>query len=91
MKKFWTKYEHSTVESWLVKAIHENLDFSLSIKQIPSDSFVQNFKQKYELEFLKMESLEQIGGGDYERQTDNYYTQNHNPNSSSTYSQNLSR
>lgn len=74
MKKFWTKYEHSTVESWLVKAIHENLDFSLSVKKIPSDSFVQKFKQKYELEFLKMESLEAIGGGEYDRQPDSYYT-----------------
>ena len=39
-----------------------------------------------------MESLEQLGGaGDYEKRADSYYTQNHNPNSGSTYSQNLSR
>lgn len=32
MRKFWQKYESYTVEQWLVKAIHENLDFSLSVK-----------------------------------------------------------
>ena len=44
-----------------MKAIHENLDFSLSVKQIPSLSFVKNFRCKYEIEFLRLESMEPLG------------------------------
>lgn len=58
MKKFWTKYEHYTVEQWLVKAIHENVDFSFSIKKIPSSTFVQQFRQKYKIEFMKLQDLD---------------------------------
>ena len=61
MRKFWQKYESYTVEQWLVKAIHENLDFSLSVKQIPSLNFVKNFRIKYEMEFLRLESMEPLG------------------------------
>lgn len=61
MRKFWQKYESYTVEQWLVKAIHENLDFSLSVKQIPSIYFVTNFRIKYEMEFLRLESMEPLG------------------------------
>lgn len=74
MKKFWTKYEHTTVEQWLVKAIHENLDFSLSLKQIPSETFVQDFRRKYELEFMRVESFDALGGEAGEKQTGSYYT-----------------
>lgn len=91
MKKFWTKYEHTTVEQWLVKAIHENCDFSLSVKQIPSASFVKNFKKKYEIEFLRNESMDQLNG--VERNTESQYTLQNAISSghSSIYSQNLSR
>ena len=57
MKKFWQKNELNTVEQWLVKAIHENTDFSFSIKKIPSDNFEYEFRKKYEIEFLKVQSL----------------------------------
>ena len=32
MKKFYNLYEHYTGEQWLALAIHENRDFSFSIK-----------------------------------------------------------
>ena len=53
MKKFWNTYQHDTVEQWLVKAILENTEFSLSVDHIPSKNFVANFKKKNELEFLR--------------------------------------
>jgi len=60
MKKFWLKYEHFTVEQWLVKAIHENTDFSFSMKKIPSTTFVSQFRQKYVIEFMKIENMDPI-------------------------------
>jgi hypothetical protein len=59
MKKFYIKNEHETIEQWLVKSIHENVDFSFSVKNIPSKDFVQNFKEKYEVNFMRLESVEQ--------------------------------
>jgi ribulose bisphosphate carboxylase small subunit len=35
-----------------------NLDFSFSLKQIPSPDFVQNFRKKYESEFMRLETLD---------------------------------
>ena len=58
MKKFWQKYQHETPEAWLVKAIHENYSFSLSVKKIPNQEFVQNFKRKYEVEFMRISSMD---------------------------------
>jgi len=60
MKKFWTKNEHRTVEQWLVKAIHENYDFSLSVKHIPSPNFVDIFRKKYEIEFMRLETMDPL-------------------------------
>ena len=40
MKRFWNEHENYTVEQWLAKAIHLNLDFSFSLKQIPFPDFV---------------------------------------------------
>jgi len=56
MKKFFHKNEIQTVESWLVKAIHEKIDFSLSLKNIPSETFMKTFRKKYEIEFMRLES-----------------------------------
>jgi hypothetical protein len=61
MKKFWTDHENYTVEQWLAKAIHSNLDFSFSLKQIPSPDFVKNFREKYESEFMRLETLDPNG------------------------------
>ena len=58
MKKFWTKYEHYTVEQWLVQAIHEKTDFSFSHKAIPSSTFEAEFRRKYEIEFMRIENME---------------------------------
>jgi hypothetical protein len=88
MKKFWTKYEHETPEAWLVKAIHENNDFSLSVKNIPKADFVQYFRRKYEVEFLRHETIDPLS---IEIYVDDL---NINPASSahsSVYSQNLGR
>jgi len=58
MKKFWTKYEHYTVEQWLVQAIHEKTDFSFSHRAIPSSTFEPEFRRKYEIEFMRIENME---------------------------------
>lgn len=58
MKRFWNEHENYTIEQWLAKAIHQNLDFSFSVKQIPSPDFVQTFRKKYECEFLRLETLD---------------------------------
>lgn len=60
MKRFWTEHENYTVEQWLAKAIHLNLDFSFSLKQIPSPDFVKNFRKKYESEFMRLETLDPV-------------------------------
>ena len=57
MKKFWTKYEHYTVEQWLVQAIHEKTYFSFSHKEIPSSTFEAEFRRKYEIEFMRIENM----------------------------------
>lgn len=58
MKKFSSMYESHTGEQWLALAIHENRDFSLSIKQIPDPNFVKTFKEKYEMEFIRLKALD---------------------------------
>jgi hypothetical protein len=58
MKKFWSSYESHTGEQWLALALHENRDFSLSIKSIPDPNFVKMFKEKYEMEFIKLKALD---------------------------------
>lgn len=60
LKKFWLTYKDFTPEQWLAEAIHERIDFSLSLKSIPSEEFVRNFKQKYEMEFIRLETLDPI-------------------------------
>lgn len=44
-----------TVEQWLVKAIHNSVDFSFSLKQIPSTEFIKSFREKYEVEFTRLQ------------------------------------
>ena len=58
MKRFWSEYENFTVEQWLAKAIHTNLDFCFSVKQIPSPDFTQNFRIKYDVEFIRLDTME---------------------------------
>ena len=60
LKKFWLTYKDFTPEQWLAEAIHERVDFSLSVQAIPSEEFVKNFKQKYEMEFIRLETLDPI-------------------------------
>lgn len=87
MKKFWQKNELNTVEQWLVKAIHENTDFSFSIKKIPSDNFEYEFRKKYEIEFLKVQSLEPTS---YDRDVQRIINM-HDSTHSSAYPNPLSR
>lgn len=44
LKKFWLTYKDFTPEQWLAEAIHERVDFSLSLQEIPSEEFVKSFK-----------------------------------------------
>lgn len=62
MKRFWSEYENFTVEQWLAKAIHTNLDFCFSVKQIPSPDFIPNFRSKYEVEFIRLDTMEPNSG-----------------------------
>ena len=58
MKSFWSENQFLSPVKWLVKAIHMNLDFSFSVKKIPSPDFIKNFRIKYEKEFKRLEGLE---------------------------------
>ena len=72
MKKFWLNYKDFTPEQWLAEAIHERVDFSLSVQEIPSEEFVRNFKQKYEMEFIRLETLDPIVEKSEPRSSKNY-------------------
>lgn len=94
MKKFWLQNKDLTVEQWLAKAIHQNIDFSFSIKRIPSQEFINKFKLKYEQEFLRLETLDPHYEGDNLYNAKNHYNafgvQNGSAHSS-VYSLNLAR
>lgn len=91
LKKFYHKNEHVTVEQWLVRAIHENIDFSLSLKRIPSETFLSTFRKKYEIEFNRLASEHFNLGGD------THHSEKYNSGlalssaHSSVYSMNLAR
>lgn len=63
MKLFWRKYEYKTLEEYLIECINENTDFCLSFKEIPNADFVKRFRNKYENEFVKIETLKNIREG----------------------------
>ena len=44
LKKFWQLNKEIPTEHWLARAIHNNVDFSFSIKKIPSHDFIKNFR-----------------------------------------------
>ena len=64
LKKFWQLNKEIPTEHWLARAIHNNVDFSFSIKKIPSHDFTKNFRQKYEMEFIRLEALEPMNDCD---------------------------
>ena len=65
-------YKDFTPEQWLAEAIHERVDFSLSLQQIPSEEFVKSFKQKYEMEFIRLETLDPAADKSEVRSSRNY-------------------
>jgi hypothetical protein len=89
MKKFWHRNESNTVEQWLVQAIHDRTDFSFCLKDIPSADFESNFRRKYEIEFMKLESVDPIAGPS--KQYSNPSALAVSSVHSSVYSQNLGR
>ena len=60
MKTFWNNHQCQTLEEYLIESIHEETDFCLNFKMIPSQDFVKRFRQQYSNEFLKMETLQNI-------------------------------
>lgn len=86
MKRFYNTNENNTVELWLVDAVHNKSDFSFSLKDIPSVDFESGFRRKYEIEFMRHETLAPMG---IERPS--YDQQLGVPAQSSVYSQNLAR
>ena len=77
----------------MVKSIHDNIDFSLSVKKIPSETFLTNFRKKYDIEFNRLASLSNDG---FNLHLDNNhhsekYNNGHSSAHSSVYSQNLGR
>ena len=57
LRKFYAKFGELTLENWLVQAIHAKTDFSFSVPEIPSEDFLHSFKQKYEFEFIRLDSM----------------------------------
>lgn len=45
----------------MIEAIIDETPFSHSMKEIPSEDFVQKFKVRYENEFLRLEALKNKG------------------------------
>jgi hypothetical protein len=63
MKNFWKKNLSKTLEEFLIECIHEGTDFCLSFKEVPNPDFEPRFRQKYESEFLKLQTLSSIDSG----------------------------
>lgn len=59
MRNFYKTWESHPTEQWLVKAIHKNVEYSLSVPSIPNEEFLQNFKQKYRNDFLRLQNGDQ--------------------------------
>ena len=77
----------------MVKSIHDNIDFSLSVKKIPSETFLNNFRKKYDIEFNRLASLSNDGFNlhlDSNHHSEKY-NNGHSSAHSSVYSQNLGR
>ena len=63
MKNFWKKNLSKTLEEFLIECIHEGTDFCLSFKEVPNPDFETRFRQKFESEFLKLQTLASIDSG----------------------------
>ena len=76
MKNFWKRNLSKTLEEFLIECVHEGTDFCLSFKEIPNPDFEKRFRQQYEQEFFKLETLSkadnsklELGGSDAEDNT----------------------
>ena len=56
MKQFYKQNHQLTGEQWLVQAIHDNTEFSLSILEIPSSTFIDQFRERYKVDFQRLEN-----------------------------------
>ena len=63
MKNFWKKNLSKTLEEFLIECIHEGTDFCLSFKEVPNPDFEPRFRQKFESEFLKLQTLSSMDSG----------------------------
>lgn len=64
MKRFWMNHAYKTLEEYLIECIHEETDFCLAFREIPNPDFIRRFKQQYQTEFLKLETLQYLSDGD---------------------------
>lgn len=55
--KFWKQNHSKTLEEYLIQSIFEKTAYSLSLKEIPNEQFLERFKAKYQSDFLKLELL----------------------------------
>jgi len=62
MKNFWKRNLSKTLEEFLIECVHEGTDFCLSFKEIPNPDFESRFRQKYESEFFKLQTLSKLDG-----------------------------
>ena len=46
-----------------MKAIHEGIDFSLSLKDVPQEGFERTFRTKFEFDFFRLEAMDKGGLG----------------------------
>jgi hypothetical protein len=60
MKSFYKRTLSRTLEQFLIECIHEGTDFCLSFKEIPNPDFERRFRQQYEAEFLRLETLSKL-------------------------------
>jgi hypothetical protein len=70
MKNFWKKNLSKTLEEFLIECIHDSIDFCLSFKDVPNPDFEPRFRQKYESEFLKLQTLSSLDSGKQNIQSD---------------------
>ncbi len=66
MKNFYKRNLTKTLEEFLIECVHEGTDFCLSFKEIPNPDFEKRFRQQYEQEFFKLETLSKPDSGKFD-------------------------
>lgn len=56
MRHFYKKYKDTALEGFIIKCLHDRVEFCLSLKKIPSPDFERRFREQYSTEFAQLEA-----------------------------------